>query len=64
MIWFYVIAFIIIALCIAVVRTDTDQLGGGILFLLCVAGIFSGVWFIMIPRFLFMIGFLANIFGD
>jgi hypothetical protein len=64
MIWFYAIVFIIIALCIAVVRTDTDQLGGGILFILCVLGIFSGVWFIMIPSFLFMIGLLANIFGD
>jgi len=64
MIWFYAIVFIIIALCIAVVRTDTDALGGGILFILCVLGIFSGVWFIMIPSFLFMIGQLANIFGD
>ncbi len=64
MIWFYAIVFIIIALCMAVVKSDTDQLGGGILFILCVLGIFSGVWFLMIPGFLFMIGFLVNIFGD
>ena len=64
MVWFYAIVFIFIALCIAVVRTDTDKLGGGILFILCVLGIISGIWFIMIPSFLFMIGFLANTFGD
>ncbi len=64
MIWVYAFLGIIMALGIAVARTDTEQLGGGILFILCVFGIFSGVWFIMIPSFLFMIGMLANIFGD
>ena len=64
MIWVYAFLGIIMALGIAVAKSDTDQLGGGILFILCVFGIISGVWFIMIPSFLFMIGFLANTFGD
>jgi len=64
MFWVFLFFGIVIAICIAIVATPTDTLGGIILFILCVLGIFSGVWFLMIPSILFGIGMMANIFGD
>ena len=64
MFWVFVFLGIILAICAAIIATPTDVLGGIILFVLCVLGICSGVWFFVIPSVLLMIGLMMNIFGD
>lgn len=61
MIWFwgFLIAFLIFIWAI-----PTQILGGFILFILCLWGITSGPWWVMIICFLLLIGLAMNIFGD
>ena len=53
-----------IAFTIAILAIPTEILGGIVLFALCVWGITSGPWWVVIPCVLLLIGLAANIFGE
>lgn len=61
MIWFFGILFALVGL---IMMIPNAILGGIILFVLCVMGIASGVWYFVIPSVLLLIGLMINIFGD
>ena len=61
MIWFFGILFAFVAF---IWMIPSQILGGFILFVLCVMGIASGVWYFVIPSVLLLIGLMINIFGD
>ena len=55
---------ILVMLFIGLMAIPTEILGGIILFALCVWGIASGPFWVVIPCVLLLIGLTANIFGD
>ena len=61
MIWFWIF---LIAFLAFIWMIPGQILGGFILFVLCVWGITSGPWWVVIPCVLLLIGLAINIFGD
>ena len=61
MIWFFGILFALMAL---IMMIPNAILGGIILFVLCVWGVFAGPWWVVIICVLLLIGLMINIFGE
>ena len=61
MIWFFGILFALIGF---ILWIPSQILGGIILFVLCVWGIASGPFWVVIPCVLLLIGLAMNVFGD
>ena len=64
MFWVILVMVVFSAICFAIASMPNEILGGIILFVLCVMGIASGVWFLVIPSVLLLIGQMVNIFGE
>ena len=64
MFWLIVAMLVFSAICFAIASIPGEILGGIILFVLCVMGITSGVWFFVIPSVLLLIGQMVLIFGE
>ena len=60
----WILFFVFMAMLAGLMMIPNAILGGFILFVLCILGVSSGVWFLVIPSVLLLIGQMALIFGE
>ena len=60
----WILFFVFMAMLAGLMMIPNAILGGIILFVLCIFGVSSGVWFLVIPSVLLLIGQMALIFGE
>ena len=60
----WILFFVFMAMLAGLMMIPNAILGGIILFVLCIFVVSSGVWFLVIPSVLLLIGQMALIFGE